>query len=474
MKTFPADPILFVDDEKDFLLSIELTMSSQGINHIETCSDSRQVLGLLRQRRYSLVVLDINMPHVSGVELLPQIVREFPGSHVIIITAVNDVESAVNCMREGAFDYVVKPVDDARIVGVVKRGLQISEMRNENEMLRHSLLHEQPEHPEAFKNIVTRSSSMTSLFRYMEAIARTNLPVLITGETGTGKELFAKAIHALSGRKGELVPVNVAGVDDHLFADTLFGHKKGAFTGAETERKGLIEKAQEGTLFLDEIGDLSTESQVKLLRLLQDDQYYPLGSDTVKLSDARVVVATNKDIEAMLAHNTFRQDLYYRLRAHHIPIPPLRERRADIPLLADHFIARASETLGKKKPTVPKELYPLLTNYAFPGNVRELEGLIYDAISVHQRGVLSLETIRKRVQQAHLNGTIGAKGEIPLDEPVFIPAQFPTMKEAEDFIIEEALRRAEGNQTLAADMLGLSRRALNNRLRRTQTNKTTD
>jgi DNA-binding NtrC family response regulator len=356
MKTFPADPVLFVDDEKDFLLSIELTMSSRGINNIETCSDSRQVMDLLGQKRHSLVVLDINMPYISGIELLPQIVRDYPETHVVIITAVNDVESAVKCMREGAFDYVVKPVDDTRIVSVVRRGLQISEIRNENEMLRHSLLHEKLEHPEAFMEIMTCSSSMTSLFRYMEAIARTNLPVLITGETGTGKELFARAIHLLSGRKGDLVPVNVAGVDDHLFTDTLFGHKKGAFTGAETERKGLIEKAQDGTLFLDEIGDLSPESQVKLLRLLQDGQYYPLGSDIAKLSNARVVVATHRNIESMQAQNSFRQDLYYRLRAHHIPIPPLRERKADIPLLTDHFIARASETLAKKRPTVPREL----------------------------------------------------------------------------------------------------------------------
>ncbi len=471
MKFFPADPILFVDDETDFLLSIELTMSSRGINNIETCSDSREVMDLLKRRKHSLVVLDINMPYISGAELLPQIVRDYPETHVIVITAVNDVESAVKCMREGAFDYVVKPVDETRIVGVVRRGLQIAEMRNENEMLRHSLLHGELDHPEAFKDIVTRSPSMMSLFRYMEAIARTNLPVLITGETGTGKELFAKAIHTLSGRKGELVPVNVAGVDDHLFTDTLFGHKKGAFTGAEMERKGLIEKAQDGTLFLDEIGDLSVESQVKLLRLLQDGQYYPLGSDTPRLSNARVVVATHRDIDSMQAQNSFRQDLYYRLRAHHIPIPPLRERKEDIPLLADHFIVRAAETLGKKRPTAPRELYPLLSNYPFPGNVRELEGVLYDAISVHQRGVLSLEAIRKRLQLGQEITTNGSNVGSPSDEPLTIPAQFPTMKEAEDFLIEEALRRAEGNQTLAAEMLGLSRRALNNRLKRSESDK---
>lgn len=473
LRTFPADPILFVDDEQHFLLSIELTMSSQGINHIETCSDSRQVMELMAQKKYSLVVLDINMPHISGTELLPQIVQRHPGTNVIVITAVNDVESAVQCMKEGAFDYVVKPVDDTRIVGVVKRGLEFAEMRNENEMLKVSLLREKLDHPEAFKEIITHSKSMTSLFRYMEAIAKTNLPVMITGETGTGKELFAKAIHTISGRTGDLIPVNVAGVDDHLFTDTLFGHKKGAFTGADTERKGLIEKADQGTLFLDEIGDLSLESQVKLLRLLQDGQYYPLGSDITKLSNARIIVATHRDIESMQAGNAFRQDLYYRLKAHHIPIPPLRDRKPDIPYLADHFITRAADTLGKKRPTVPKELYPLLTNYSFPGNVRELEGVIFDAVSLHSRGVLSLESIRKRVSPGHPGKKVKTMVETNESgvEPLSVPEQFPTMEEAEEFLIAEALKRAEGNQTIAADLLGLSRRALNNRLRRTKTTR---
>ena len=473
LRTFPAEPILFVDDEKHFLLSIELTMSSQGINNIETCSDSRQVLDLMARKKYSLVVLDINMPYVSGTELLPQIVERHPETNVIVITAVNDVESAVQCMKEGAFDYVVKPVNDTRIVSVVKRGLELAEVRTENEMLKLSLLRETLDHPEAFRDIVTHSKSMTSLFRYIEAIARTNLPVLITGETGTGKELFAKAIHSVSGRKGELVPVNVAGVDDHLFADTLFGHKKGAFTGADAERKGLIEKADRGTLFLDEIGDLSLESQVKLLRLLQDGQYYPLGSDIAKLSNARIIVATHRDIESMQADNTFRQDLYYRLKTHLIPIPPLRERTSDIPYLADHFVDRAAETLGKKRPTVPKELYTLLSNYSFPGNVRELEGMMFDAVSVHARGVLSLESIRAKVSQGQSarersTGTDSVDGSAA---PLGIPEQFPTMDEAEEYLIREALRRADGNQTIAANLLGLSRRALNNRLQRSNPKK---
>ena len=466
----PAHPILFVDDEDHYLLSLELTMSSNGLTNIATCNDSRRVMGLLAERQYSLIVLDINMPYLSGMDLLPQIVDRHPETHVIIITAVDDVESAVLCMKKGAFDYVVKPADDTRLLAAIRRGLELDEVRTENEKLKQSLLREKIEHPEAFRNIITHSHTMQSLFKYIEAIAGTNLPVLITGETGTGKELVAGAVHKVSGRPGELVTVNVAGVDDNLFSDTLFGHRKGAFTGAETERKGLIEQAENGTLFLDEIGDLSIESQVKLLRLLQDGRYYPLGSDIAKLSNARIIVATHRDIRSMQAENRFRQDLYYRLKSHQINIPPLRDRPADLPYLLDHFITRAAGELGKKRPAIPKELFTLLANYPFPGNVRELQGLIFDAISLHTSGILSLESIRKQLADCHQEGN--AKGEqtgrntSSSDKSLLFPGRFPTLKEAEDAVIEEALERAERNQTIAAELLGISRRALNNRLRR--------
>ncbi len=470
-KIFPASPILLVDDEEHFLLSAELTLSSNGITNIETCKDSRQVMQHLSNKYYSLVALDINMQYLSGIELLRQITISYPEIPVIMITAVNDVDSAVLCIKEGAFDYVVKPISDTKLVTTVKRGLELAEIRSENAMLKQSLLRENVEHPEAFKKIVTRSAPLRSIFRYIEAIAKTNLPVLITGETGTGKELFAEAVHMASGRKGELVSVNVAGVDDNFFSDTLFGHKKGAFTGAESERKGLIEKADDGTLFLDEIGDLNIASQVKLLRLLQDGSFYPLGSDIAKLSDARIIVATHRDIKTMQAGDTFRQDLYYRLKSHHIAIPPLRERKLDVPYLIDHFISRAATTLNKKRPTAPKELYTLLINYPFPGNVRELEGMIFEAVSLHTSGILSLESIRKNIadhNQGRNSKDAGVSINHQANELLSFPGRFPTLEEAEDSLIEEALKRAEGNQTIAAELLGISRRALNNRLRRTE------
>lgn len=464
----PIKPILLVDDEEHFLSTAELVLNSNRLTNVETCNNSSEVLELLNSKEYSLVALDINMPEVSGKDLLPNILENFPEMVVIIITAINDVENAVECMKLGAFDYLVKPIDDERLLSSVKRGLYFSSVRNENIRLRESLFKDKLEFPEAFSDIITNSNRMRSIFKYIEAISKTNLPVLITGETGVGKELIAKAIHQISGREGELVSLNVAGVDDNLFSDTLFGHKKGAYTGAEIERKGLIEQAENGSLFLDEIGDLSIESQVKLLRLLQDGKYFPLGSDVAKLSDARIIVATHKDLDKMKDEDTFRKDLYYRLQAHHVHIPPLRDRTKDIPILISHFLNKASEALGKKRPKSPKELYTSLTNYSFPGNIRELEGIIFDAVSRHTSGILSLESIRKK--------TIGTEEDLKsernnnktenYDESIIFTAQFPTFKDAEILMIKEALKRSENNQTIAAQLLGITRRALNNRIQR--------
>ncbi|MBI1933026.1 MAG: sigma-54-dependent Fis family transcriptional regulator [Ignavibacteriales bacterium] len=464
----PSKPILLVDDEEHFLTSAELVLNSNRFTNIESCVESTNVLDLLKLKEYSLIALDINMPNISGKELLPKILENYPEIPVIIITAINDVESAVECMKLGAFDYLVKPIDDERFITSVKRGLYFSNVRNENLRLKESLFKDKLEFPQAFSEIITNSTKMISIFKYIEAISKTNLPVLVTGETGVGKELIAKAIHKISGREGEMVSLNVAGVDDNLFSDTLFGHKKGAFTGAEKDIKGLIEHAENGSLFLDEIGDLSIESQVKLLRLLQDGKYYPLGSDVAKLSNARIIVATHKDLDRMKDDDTFRKDLYYRLKAHHVHIPPLRERKEDIPILISHFLTTASNTLSKKRPASPKQLYTILTNYSFPGNVRELEGIIFDAVSRHSSGILSLESIRDK--------TIGTEDDIAsnnvksvnenFSDSIIFTSQFPTFRNAELLMIKEALKRSDNNQTIAAQLLGITRRALNNRIQR--------
>lgn len=462
---FPSLPVLLVDDEQQFLLSAELTLTASGINNLKTVSDSREVLPLIEKEEFSLIVLDMNMPFITGLDLIPKIVERNPFIPIVVVTAINDVDSAVKCIKAGAFNYLLKPVDDTRLVTTIRSGLDLRDVRDENKRLKDYLLKDKLENPEAFKEIITKSNSMRAIFKYIEAISKTMLPVLITGETGVGKELIARSIHRLSKRKGEMVELNVAGVDDNLFSDTLFGHKRGAFTNAETDRKGLIEQAEKGTLFLDEIGDLSLESQVKLLRLIQEGKYYPLGSDMAKLADVRIICATNKNAEELRNNNAFRKDLYYRLQTHLIHIPSLRERKEDIQLLINHFLEKASTRLDKKKPTVPKEIYTLLSSYNFPGNIRELEGIIFDAVSVHSSGIMSLESIREKVFPKGKEFPDESKPEFA-EEKIQFGDHLPSLDEADELLIQEALRRSDGNQTIAAEILGISRRALNNRLNR--------
>ena len=466
--TYPALPVLVVDDEEQFRLSLMMTLSSNGINNVIKCGDSHDVLGKLQETPCEMVLLDLAMPGISGSKLLPEIVKEYPHLPVIILTAINEVNTAVECMKCGAFDYLVKPVDESRLVTTVRRAAELRQMQDENSRLKEYLLSNTLKSPEAFASTVTQSDSMRSIFQYAEAVATTPLPVLITGETGVGKELIAQSVHKASGRSGQFIAVNVAGIDDTLFSDTLFGHKRGGFTSAESDRKGLIDQAEDGTLFLDEIGELSQESQVKLLRILQEGRYYPIGSDIPRLSNARFIVATNRNIEEMLQSGAFRRDLFYRLQTHRIHIPPLRERRDDIPLLTDHFISKACATLQKKVPAVPPELLILLSNYLFPGNIRELEGMIFDAISRHQKGILSLDPIREKVGKNGFpkNGGLDPAAAIALAKRMAFGDSLPTMKEAGDLLIQEALARSRGNQKIAAMMLGITRRALNNRLHR--------
>jgi len=279
-----------------------------------------------------------------------------------------------------------------------------------------------------------------------------------------GKELVARAIHTLSNRKGNFVPVNVAGLDDNVFADTLFGHKKGAFTGADQARAGLIEKASGGTLFLDEIGDLSPTSQVKLLRLLQDGEFFPLGADIAKHSDARIVVATNQDLQTLQESGKFRKDLYYRLRAHHIHIPPLRDRKEDLPILVNHFLEKASKILLREKPTVPSELFRLLATHPFPGNVRELESMIFDTVSRDKSGELPLDLFTPYVLQpdvsldtARIDPTMATS---PLKEKVETVSHM-----TEKQMIIDALNKTNQNRTKAAELLGISRRTLQNKIK---------
>jgi len=342
-------PVLLVDDEQLITKTSRLALMSAGISNVLTLSDSREIIPLLAAKPVSAIVLDLHMPHLSGQELLAAIRRDYPHIPVMVMTANDEVDTVVECMKLGAFDYLAKPVENGRLISTVRKALELTDLSDEVQSLKQRLLSDSIEHPSAFAPLVSNNRKMRALFQYVEVVAPTRQPILITGETGTGKELFARSVHSLSKLRGEFVAINVAGLDDTMFSDTLFGHKKGAFTGADSAREGIIARAAGGTLFLDEIGDLSEQSQIKLLRLLQEKEYYPVGSDMIQKSSARIVLATNRDLQMDIAAGKFRNDLYYRLCAHQVHIPPLRERLDDVPLLLDHFLgmaARRSKTFS--------------------------------------------------------------------------------------------------------------------------------
>lgn len=321
-------------------------------------------------------------------------------------------------------------------------------------------------HPGAFSKIISQNDSMISIFHYVESVAPTMHPVFITGETGVGKGLLAEAIHKLSHRKGPFIHVNVSGIDANLFADTLFGHVKGAYTGANKERTGLCEKAASGTLFFDEIGDLDRSSQIKLLNLFQERKYYPIGQDQPKLCRARFITATNCDIDHMVENNIFRKDLFFRLHTHRIHLPPLRERRDDLPILVDYFLRQSAKKLNKKKPSVYKEMIQLLNAYSFPGNIRELQSMIDDALCRHKSHALSLKTFKSYINRQNQQNYVNVDINNTLHNVFNYFEDLPTIKEATEQLVREALKRANGNLSIAAPILGISRQALGKRLKR--------
>lgn len=464
MRPAGALPVLVVDDEPQLLHSVSVALRAAGFPQILTLEDPRNVVPLLGEQSIGAILLDLSMPALPGRGLLERVTADYPEVPVIVLTATNDLEVAVACMQSGAKDYLVKPVGADRLVSALKRAMEVRALESELLSLKTRVLEETPHERSAFADIITRDRAMFAVFRYVEAIAPSPQPALITGETGTGKEQVARALHRLSGRPGELVTVNTAGLDDTLFTDTLFGHTRGAFTGADRAREGLVTVAGDGTLFLDEIGDLAMASQMKLLRLLQDGGYYALGADRPRQSRARIIVATNRDVARAVADGTFRNDLYYRLRIHHFALPPLRARLDDLPLLVDHFLERAANTLGKPAPAVPPALYTLLRTHPFPGNVRELEAMVFDAVARQKGSVLGLQSFKDAIGAT--SPLVDTQGAVPTPMDDMLRLRLPTLDEAEDALVSEALRRAEGNQGIAATLLGLSRQALNKRLSR--------
>lgn len=460
--------ILLVDDEIESLRSMELTLNIAGFEEVMKCVNADLALKAMHSTTIDMAVFDIMMPNISGIELLKKFKEIDPDIPIIMATGVHEIEIAVQCMRDGAFDYVLKPFESERFISGIRNALHLRELQKENQNLRNQLLASELNHPEIFDPIITQSNSMIGIFRYIEAISQTPHPVLITGETGVGKELIAKAIHTVSNVEGEFVAVNVAGIDDTTFSDTLFGHAKGAFTGAESIRKGLIETAANGTLFLDEIGDLSLQSQVKLLRLIQEREYRQLGSDITRRCNARIVTATCRNIESCNDEKIFRRDLYYRLRTHHIALPPLRSRKNDIEPLVRYFVTKAAIETNKPQLTIPRELFTLLSNHNFPGNIRELQTMIYDAVALQKGNTLSLQSFKNKlnIASSETSDSMETKSIPSPIKHVTFGEQLPTLRDMEDLLLEEALNRTNGNQSLAANLLGITRQAVGQRIKK--------
>jgi DNA-binding NtrC family response regulator len=461
----PTDTILIVDDEERLVASFENLLHEHGITNTVTCSDSREARKLIETQSFGIILLDLDMPFVTGLELLAVIGEHLPDAVSLVITGAADVDSAVNCMRKGASDYLVKPIGANRLVASVQNAIDIFDLRRQNARLKRHFLQRGVENPDAFTEIVTRNSGMQAVLRYVEAVAESNQCVLITGETGSGKELIARAVHTVSGRKGDFVAVNVAGLDDVMFSDTLFGHVKGAYTGADGKRAGMVDAATGGTLFLDEIGDLAPGAQVKLLRLLQEQEYIPLGSDNAQKADTRIVAATNKSVQDLKTGASMRSDLYYRLAVHSVRIPPLRDRLDDVPLLLNHFITQAANDMNREIPEVNDAAVRALQRYGFPGNIRELEAMVRDAVSILDGDTITADAFREHLSpvsdpQESVIST-SRMASLPNADAILFPESLPTSEEALQALILETMRRCDNNQTLAAKSLGISRQTLN-------------
>jgi DNA-binding NtrC family response regulator len=448
--------ILVVEDEAKMRRLLELQLGEEGFV-VHSAADAETGLQLLAREKPDLIVTDLRLPGMSGLEFLQAVKRVNAALPVIMMTAHGTVEAAVEAMKVGASDFVTKPFSLAELVLIIQKELDSHRLREENRSLREELGHRY-----AYANIIAQSDKMQAVLGLVERVAPTNSTVLLGGESGVGKDLIARAIHEHSQRgSGPFVKINSTAIPENLLESELFGYEKGAFSGATTTKPGKFEMADKGTLFLDEIGDVPGAIQVKLLRVLQDREFERLGGTKTHKVDVRLVAATNRDLRAALEEGTFREDLYYRLNVVAIDIPPLRDRKEDVPALANFFLDRYARESAKAITGIAPEAMKKLMDYHWPGNVRELQNII-------ERGV----TLSSAPPAGRSPGTALGPADIYLDDqaarpisntPHVLPSGM-TLEQWEDETIREALRRANGNKSQAARALGLSRNALRYRL----------
>ncbi len=438
--------ILVVEDEEKLRRVIELHLASEGFD-VDKARTAEEALRLAE--RADLILTDLRLPGMDGLGLLSALRRQNMNSPVVIMTAYGSVETAVQAIKAGATDFLLKPFSLDHLIAILHKALEVRALRDENRKLREELGRRYE-----FDNIVGRSSAMQEIFATIARVAPSRATVLLAGESGVGKDLIARAIHFHSPRRDRpLVKINCTAIPENLMESELFGYEKGAFTGAVTSKPGKFEQADTGTAFLDEIGDVPPSIQVKLLRVLQEREFERLGSNVTRQIDVRIIAATNQDLRAALEQGTFREDLYYRLNVVPIGIPPLRERKEDIPFLARHFIHKLAPDTASRVESITDAAISKLLAYHWPGNVRELENVIERSLVMCSGTVLDADDIKLEAAPRARNRSAEH----------FLPEGM-TLDQYEQEIIREALRRTDGNKSQAARLLGLTRNALRYRL----------
>ncbi|MBI3896616.1 MAG: sigma-54-dependent Fis family transcriptional regulator [Acidobacteria bacterium] len=453
----PKGSLLLIDDEPDIRESLEALLSMEGFA-VESAADAASGLERLEKKPFDLVLLDVALPDRSGLEVLEEIRAANPALPVVMITAYGSVENAVQAMQAGASNYVTKPWDNEKLLAEVSTLVREQRLAEENRELKRTLRQRY-----SFSQLIGKSEPMQKVFDLVVQIAPTRATVLIQGESGTGKELVAKAIHANSPRADRLfVPVNTGSLPVDLLESTLFGHVRGAFTSAVASKKGLFEVANHGTLFFDEIGTVGMETQTKLLRVLQEREFIPLGSTETVRVDVRILAATNVDLERLVQEEKFREDLYYRLNVITIPLPPLRERKEDIPLLCDHFFQKYCEENAKPLRRFSAEAMKGLLDYDWPGNVRELENAVERAVVLSLDAEVGLDLLPEPITRS------GKKywNLWPSSNGQHQKSLFEIVEECERRIIADMLEQTHGSQTEAAERFQIPLSTLNQKIKR--------
>jgi two-component system, NtrC family, response regulator PilR len=447
--------ILVVDDEQSMREFLDIMLKKEGYR-VTLASNGEEVLRFIEKEIFDLILMDIRMPRMDGITVLRRVKAISPETIVIMITAYASADTAIKAMKEGAYDYITKPFKVEEIKLIIKNALEKKNLQNENILLKQVVRDRYH-----FGNIIGQSPKMSTLYDLLEKVSATKTNILITGESGTGKELVAKAIHYNSPRKEKpFVTLNCGAIPESLIESELFGHVKGAFTDAIATKKGLFEVADEGTIFLDEISELPLLMQVKLLRVLQDKEFKRVGgTDDIRV-DVRIISATNKDLEEGVREKRFREDLFYRLNVIQIKLPPLRERREDIPLLATHFLKRYSDELSKNILTISPEALRILLNYEYPGNVRELQNIIERAVALETAQELSAENL-----SSYLDDQLPPKKrQIDLEIPNEGIDLEKMVEELERTLILKALDKTRGIKKKAAELLHINFRSMRYRL----------